>query len=297
MLRSKPIVVFVLLAYCISWLTFSLLALNHHQVINLFPDDAAHARVQDIWHSLGGLGPILAAAITLRIFYPVEERLPFLRGYKIKKLSGKAWLLSLSPLLLFALTLLADRVVHNRWFDMYGFFQTNGLLYSPNLLAWALPIVLYGFGEEGGWRGYALPALQARYTAFKSTVILAAIWIGWHIPSFFYRYDLSNTAFIGFILGIFSGAIWLSFLYNYTRGSILAVSLWHLTFNLVSMMAKNNAFLSAVLSSLVMVLAAWVLLKYRLENLAPFEKTTLPPTASGTHVDTKAKLNAMAHIF
>lgn len=274
---SKPIVVFVILAYSISWLTFVLLALNHHQLIFLFQDNLAHARVQDVWHSFGALGPILAALITLRLFYNKKNRRQFQGGYSVKKLSGKAWLLSFSPLIIFIISLLLSRVVQHQWFDIPGFFQSNDLLHPASLLAWVMPILFYGFGEEGGWRGYALPALQARYSAFKSTVILSVIWICWHIPSFFYRYELKCMAYLGFVLGIFAGAIWLTFLFNYTRGNILAVSLWHLTFNAVSMLAKNELFLSALISVMVMLLATWVLLKYKPANLSPYENTSLQP--------------------
>ena len=288
MKRRKPLPVFVILAYCISWVTFVLLALNHHQLIFLFRDDVAHARVQDVWHSFGALGPILAALITLRLFHNKETRRQFQGGYSVKKLSGKAWLLSFSPLLIFIVSLLVSGVVRHQWFDIPGFFQSNDLLHPATMLAWAMPLVFYGFGEEGGWRGYLLPALQARYSAFKSTVILSVIWICWHVPSFFYRYDLKGIAFIGFVLGIFAGAIWLTFLFNYTRGSILAVSLWHLTFNTVSMMAKDEVFLSAVTSSVVMLLAAFVLLKYARTNLSPYEKTCLQPESPGPIISAAA---------
>lgn len=265
----KPIVVYTALACLISWLTFISLALNHHQVIFLFPDDTAHARLQDVWHSAGALGPILAALLTLRLFYNKETRRQFRSGYSVRKLSGKGWLLSFSPLLLFSVSLVISRLVQHEWFDIVGFYRNNALTHPVNLLAWLLPILFYGFGEEGGWRGYALPTLQAQYSAFKATVILSVFWIGWHIPSFFYRYDLKGMAYVGFVLGIVAGAIWLTFLFNYTKGSILAVSLWHLTFNAVSMMGKNEVVLSASLSILVMLLAAFVLLKYKPANLSP----------------------------
>ncbi|WP_162945005.1 hypothetical protein [Flavisolibacter nicotianae] len=100
MKRSKPIVVFVLLAYFISWLAFILLALNHRHFIFLFPDDSAHARQQDVWHSFGALGPILAALLTLRHFHNEGNRRQFRRSYSVNKLSPKGWLLSFSPLLI-----------------------------------------------------------------------------------------------------------------------------------------------------------------------------------------------------
>ena len=40
-------------------------------------------------------------------------------------------------------------------------------------------------GEEPGWRGFALPGLQSRYSPLLATTILALLVAGWHLPLFF----------------------------------------------------------------------------------------------------------------
>ena len=40
-------------------------------------------------------------------------------------------------------------------------------------------------GEELAWRGFALPRLQAKYTALTSSLILGVIWTSFHLPLFF----------------------------------------------------------------------------------------------------------------
>ncbi len=37
-----------------------------------------------------------------------------------------------------------------------------------------------GCGEELGWRGFALPILQSRYSPLKSAIILGIMWSAWH---------------------------------------------------------------------------------------------------------------------
>jgi hypothetical protein len=41
------------------------------------------------------------------------------------------------------------------------------------------------WGEEFGWRGFALPRLLERMTPLAATLVLAMAWIVWHVPAFF----------------------------------------------------------------------------------------------------------------
>lgn len=97
-------------------------------------------------------------------------------------------------------------------------------------LAWVVGLLLssvaYGFGEETGWRGFALPGLQRDRSALSATLILTAFWALWHAPFFFYRYEFGLGQIVGFFLGLLAGAIWLTCLYNATGGSVLMVAIW-----------------------------------------------------------------------
>jgi membrane protease YdiL (CAAX protease family) len=46
-----------------------------------------------------------------------------------------------------------------------------------------LVLLFNGFGEETGWRGFALEPLQARFGPVTGTLVLAALWAGWHAAS------------------------------------------------------------------------------------------------------------------
>ncbi len=59
-----------------------------------------------------------------------------------------------------------------------------GAAITPDVAAHFLYILLAGgpLGEEPGWRGFALPRLQAASPPVTATLVLALVWAGWHLP-------------------------------------------------------------------------------------------------------------------
>ena len=137
-------------------------------------------------------------------------------------------------------------------------------------MGWALPFVAYSLFEELGWRGFLLPHLQSRYSAFKSTGIVTIIWACWHAPFFLWRFNFSIGITFGFFFGIFVGAIILTSLFNTSQGSVLAVGIFHLTNNFASAFDKN--FIVAVVSLGFVVLAIYLIIKYKSTNLSENER-------------------------
>lgn len=88
-----------------------------------------------------------------------------------------------------------------------------------------------GINEESGWRGFALPRLQARFPVIVSIAIVWFFWALWHIP-----YDIGlgvdpiwmlvNRTGINFIFSVL-----FAWVYNRTKGSILAPALFHPSMN------------------------------------------------------------------
>ena len=100
-------------------------------------------------------------------------------------------------------------------------------------------LIFVALGEEVGWRGYALPALQARYSALISSVILGVLWASWHLPTFF-NPDLSysNLPFFLYILFIVLIAILMTWLFNSTGGSVLMAMFFHAVINVADELWK-----------------------------------------------------------
>jgi len=49
--------------------------------------------------------------------------------------------------------------------------------------------IFTALGEEYGWRAYALPRLQERYSHFTSSSVLGFVWALWHLPLFWMAGD------------------------------------------------------------------------------------------------------------
>lgn len=119
-------------------------------------------------------------------------------------------------------------------------------------------------GEEVGWRGFALPRLQARYSALKSSLILGLVVVVWHIPTFFIQ-GLSRTALlvfiVAFVVALLSFVVVMTWLYNHTGGSLLLAVLMHLGFNVaLTLSVVPLETQVAILAGLYFVLALLVTL-------------------------------------
>jgi membrane protease YdiL (CAAX protease family) len=89
------------------------------------------------------------------------------------------------------------------------------------------------FIEELGWRGYVLDRLQEKRSALASSLILGVVWSVWHLPMFFVRdsyqasLGIGTPAFWLFLFGIVPLTFALTWIYNNTSRSTLAVILFH----------------------------------------------------------------------
>lgn len=110
-----------------------------------------------------------------------------------------------------------------------------GPLYSvvPMIL---MLTIFAGMGEEFGWRGFALPRLQARYNALVSSLIVGVFWSLWHIPLFFvegtvqYQWGLDVgliPAVLMYSVFVIAWAIQLTWVFNNTKGSVLLAAVLH----------------------------------------------------------------------
>ena len=102
------------------------------------------------------------------------------------------------------------------------------------LAAWAAnPLNLLGgpLNEEPGWRGFALPRLQARFGPTPAALVLGVLWAGWHLPLFLIQGWLGPLPFWGFVLLIVALSVLMTWAVNLSRGGIVTAILMHATFN------------------------------------------------------------------
>jgi len=165
------------------------------------------------------------------------------------------WLAAVSPVVFLGLGLAAMAAAGQALPDLANFGRFSGI---PAIgLAGVLLLIFVGaLGEETGWRGYALPQLQHRFSPLASSLILAGLWFGWHLPQFWvigtYR-DFTPVQYVGMFLGLACGAVVLTWLYNRSGGSILLVAVWHALYNVVSATQAATGLLAAVVTTLIMI--------------------------------------------
>ena len=88
-----------------------------------------------------------------------------------------------------------------------------------------------GFGEELGWRGYALPHLAQRYTTTVAALLVGVAWAGWHLPLFFVQGTSQSGPFALYLVGVVGLSVVLAWLYVRAAGSVLLAAVFHAQWN------------------------------------------------------------------
>jgi membrane protease YdiL (CAAX protease family) len=228
-IRRHPLVSFVLLAWALSWAYWIPMAIRGEVVTPGATTGASHFP--------GLLGPMLAALV---ITAAIRGR-PGLREYLGRLVRWRVpvrwYLAAVLPIVVFLAAAGILWLAGSRSPDLAELGEFSGL----PMLAWPLLIgavlLFNGFGEEAGWRGFLVPGLLERRGPFATSLVVAAVWFTWHVPSFIviegYRiFGLGLVPMMG--LGLIAGAMILTWLYVGSGGSIWIVALWHLTYNFAS---------------------------------------------------------------
>ncbi|MBC7895831.1 MAG: CPBP family intramembrane metalloprotease [Cytophagaceae bacterium] len=229
MIRRYPLAVFFVIACGLSWLIWAPLWLPAVGVSGL-PTLPYH-------HALGALGPIAAAFLVSGAVGgrastgDLARRMVLWRGRAV-------WVLValLAPFALLALAMSATSLLGEGRGSLARLGTSREF---PELSAIAFltyNIVSFGLGEEVGWRGFALPRLQARHNALTSSLLLTVGWALWHIPLFAYRpgyTGMGAAGVAGWLFSLVTGSILLTWLYNESEGSLLTVALFHASMDVV----------------------------------------------------------------
>jgi membrane protease YdiL (CAAX protease family) len=258
-LRRHPIACFLVVSFAVTWGAWLPLAITGRGVtIGLSPI-----------YLLGLLGPAVGAVVTTALVAGTEG----LRGLVARMLrvraGGQWWSIALGVPLGVALVVgtLAVLIAAfgiaglHPWRDFGAF---NGFGVTSPLVLWAMLVIVNGFGEETGWRGYLLPHLQRRWSPLVSSLIVGGVWCAWHVPAFFVTetYRQMPPAMIPmFFVGVLSGSVVLTWLYNRGRSSILLVAVFHGTYNWMSGSVGARGALAAIETTVVMMIAAVLLIQ------------------------------------
>jgi uncharacterized protein len=147
------------------------------------------------------------------------------------------------------------------------------LVVEPFVPLWAIPValpvfaVLLGGQEEPGWRGFALPRLQQRFSAWLSSLIIGVVWAVWHVPMFVFDV-VEDLPYLPYALVTVGLSIIYSWLFNSTDGAVPIAMVLHGAWNLAGLWLPGGDFAWWVMAVVVWAVALLLVAVYGAEDLA-----------------------------
>jgi uncharacterized protein len=246
-IKRHALAIYFALAYGIAWLTWG--------------SQIAEARGWLAWslpESIAFLGVSLAALTTTALANGRAGLKEYLRRF-VRWRVGAPW---------YAVTLLLTAAISVSAIAIHLLLGGSHDWSAKAPLSFLVPLFLtqvltHLLTEEAGWRGFALPRLQARFNALTSSMILGALWAGWHIPLFLMPDSHQTYPFAGFFLMAMSITIIMTWIFHHTQGSVLIAGLFHAAMN--ATLAVTNTLWSDprvfwIYTALVVIVAAAIVI-------------------------------------
>ncbi|MEN9327981.1 MAG: hypothetical protein RI947_789 [Candidatus Parcubacteria bacterium] len=246
---NNSLIMFFGLTYLISWIIWV-------PLITFAP----HATYL---HQLGGMGPLIAALIMTYILQGKKELWRFMRAMLSFKLP---WLLCgfLTPFLLFFISAAIATTMGSSP-AQFSLLFTSQEYPRIGIVYWIVSIICYGFGEQVGWRGFALPHLMKNgMSAFKASTLLSVVWAFWHLPLFWYSgssyMQMNIWMILGWYISLLLSSYLLTWLYLTSGRSVVTVALFHAAIDITLISQAAGTQVVQIMSTLLMLLGVVVVL-------------------------------------
>jgi membrane protease YdiL (CAAX protease family) len=240
---------FFAFTFILSWLVWIPLALSHFGIAFHIPESTSA-----VVRLLGALMPAVAALL-LSTFSSEKGAARQVLGRLGRWRVGWKWWGAAG--LVYPLLLVLSALICN-WL---GWGRVLFVAQAPGALIVNIIFLLIAvLGEEIGWHGVALPALQQKRSALVSSLILAACWGAWHLPFWllldtFDQFGLLYPALN--LLFIFPTTFFITWVFNHSQYSLLLPVVFHLVFNII-----NTALLPVTLNLAafaILIVLGWIL--------------------------------------
>lgn len=254
--------IFFGLAYGLSWIFWIPAAVSGQDVT---------ATAWGVALLLGGFGPSVAGIIMVCRTRNEEGRREFWKRVIDFRRISAGWYTFIALVFpaVFAVSFLLDRLLGG---PVPEFETLLHIAANPAALMGMVAggAIMGPLSEELGWRGYALDRLQAQWSPLVSSLILAPLWWGWHLPLFLmrgttqYAYGLGTTPFWLYLMAIGPLSVLLTWVCNHNGGSILAAILLHFAYNFtVGLVYPFSVRVTSFQTALLWITAGWVVLVAR----------------------------------
>jgi uncharacterized protein len=264
--RWKEVILFVVLAYGLAWAWSGFFLFPY--LGDLLTQPTTPTDMVERLGAAATLGTMLTPMITafiMRIFVSKEG----VKGSLGLLRSPKYYLAALVIPPVFATAVVL--IVQALGLSEFMWSEATWSVFLMLLLI-ALPVTLFTFGEEYGWRGYLLPRLLP-LGEIRASVLLGVIWGVWHLPLIIAGLNYPGVnVWLAIVIFTFV-TVALSFTYTWfyvaSSGSVLVAAVFHASTNQFSdtfwvppLLSVATPFAPSIISAVLIM--ALVIVVYRL---------------------------------